>query len=199
MELVEQSELFGPVDTSPINPDRILLDKVAIQEIIPQGPNIQFIDAVIKPHSYQPKVLAEAIHTITGDDYVRQGISDRFYFNRSRLLEGLGQLAYIHFRENIKTAKPMTPFFEKVDGYFTKYQPQIGETIHYQLNHFEVDFTDRGDKGSGIISGLVMDGHGTLVIAKFTATVGAAEPRRLEKIAGLAHRQSLKSTPPEQI
>jgi hypothetical protein len=174
----------------------VALNRQAIAKIIPQGSNIQFIDAVLKPEFSQPELLITAVHHITTDDYKPVGTGEYAYFDKSRLLEGFGQLAYIYFDQQPHPQKLLIPFFRDVTINFDPdCQPLVGQKIYYQLRHFDADFSDRGDKGTGNISGWALtytddDRH---PIAKFTATVGAIEQTRPEKWVALVQRQSKKS------
>jgi hypothetical protein len=154
LNLADRSELASNVLREPIDSNRIKLNETAIQELIPQGPNIQFIDAVITPNIDRPEVLAEGVHVITHNDYASININDcpYYYFDRARLLEGFGQLAYIHFQQQSPSDKKMTPFFKEVTGHFnTTYQPKIGETINYQLTHFSETDSEKHSNGKMLI------------------------------------------------
>lgn len=200
LTFLRQSDLFAQRESSPFTDGMgMALDRQTISTIIPQGDNLQFIDAVLKPDSAQPDVLLEAVHRIIPEDYAVVGTSEYFYFDKSRLLEGFGQLAYVHFYQQLHPTVPTIPFFKDVAAYFDPaYQPHVGETICYQLTHFETDFADRGDKGTGTIRGRVMAANRRYLIANFSAKVGVMEQTRLQKLADMVRRQSSKPDTPEQ-
>lgn len=170
-KFLEQLEEVDADSSTEIPVEKIWLDENTISEIIPQGREIQFIDTILQPDVNNPAVKAVGIHRVRSDDYAT--VNQKFYFNYSRLLEGFGQLAYIHFEKTLKPTVLTIPFFKEVDIELNpKYCPQIGENIQYQLTGFATDFEKRGDKGQGMVTGQVLAGDGKTVIAQFTATVG---------------------------
>jgi len=198
LTFLHQSEIFAQRESFP-STDRVALDRRAIGAIIPQGDSLQLIDTILEHNPAQPDVLVEATHRVTPEDYEAAGISEYFYFDKSRLLEGFGQLAYIHFDQQLHPAVPTIPFFKDVTAHFNPaYQPHIGETIYYQLTHFETDFADRGDKGTGTISGRVMAANYRHLIANFTATVGTIKHAILAYSVKKITQQAAKAGAAEQ-
>jgi len=182
-----------------ISPNDVALDKTQVQQIIPQGPTIQFIDGILTPTAHtQAATTIEGFHKITADDFktvpntAKPDSPDRFQFNLAPTLEGFGQLVYVHFQNEIKPTEPMVPFFTHVIASFnTYYQPKLNEPIYYVLDKFDTDFAERGDKGKGVITGRVLAGDHQTVIAAYTAHVGALKQKLFDytvnKIIKSAH------------
>jgi hypothetical protein len=170
--------------SSPLKPETVLVDQAEIAQILPQGQEIIMINQVVQPNEITG--LSEALHQVTEADFVtgRGQFGDALnpqsgtfrIFNGARTLEGLGQLAYIHFQKQAPAGPPQIPFFTEVEAtYNYQHRPMIGEVIRYQL----LGFTSDGKRG--VISGRVAAEDGT-TLALYRAKVGIMPTATMERV-----------------